>query len=161
MQKPPKIILLIFSIVLFNLFYKMGFDITKLNLSFDNPLWVVTIVLPIVSCFGLLFGQVWAWYFIAIISIFRIVSTFLIYLFSFPNVGNGVIYLFLYHGIILWLLFHVDVTKFLKFDKDSKQKRFNQAVKYGGLFTLILIPLVWLVLALKRESHKLLINKTM
>ena len=130
MKKPPAVILLISSIILFNLLFQIGFDVTAFQLLADNPMKSIQLVLPFILVIGLLTRQVWAWYFTAIISGFRIMSSIALFLLSLPNTSLGIVYILSYHSIVLGLLFRTDVSAFYNFEKSTTDQRIKQVMKY-------------------------------
>jgi hypothetical protein len=58
--------------------------------------------------------------------------------------------LFSYHGIILWLLFHQDVSAFFSFETSTIDQRIKHIIGYTLILTVIMIPVVWLTLAFNR-----------
>ena len=150
MKKPPAIILLITCLILFNLLYQVGFDLSTFETLKDNPLKSIQMILPFFLIIGLLTRQAWAWYFITIISGFRVLSSLSLFIFSLPNTDLDIVYLFSYHGIILWLLFHQDVSAFFSFETSTIDQRIKHIIGYTLILTVIMIPVVWLTLAFNR-----------
>lgn len=149
MRRPPPVILIISSFILFILFLQNDFDYSELT-SIDSPLKFASISLSIVTSIGLLFRQVWAWNFVLTISSVKFFSSLSLLSSSVPSSILFAINMLFYHGLILYLLFHKDTSKYFDFELTSQENRTKQFFKSALILFLLMVPVVWLTLAFNR-----------